>query len=121
MAAKLRAREDRETKFETVLEQEHTRMTQEVSATIAAISKLLPTSEREFDEYEVLPQSSKQVEPDESRLTQALELNAAEGELSRRIDVKNESLGMIDVTNAFSRYHRHLVHLDLSMNKITSV
>lgn len=54
-------------------------------------------------------------------MTQALELNATNGDLSRRIDVKNENLNQIDVSNAFSRYHRHLVHLDLSMNKIASV
>ena len=56
-----------------------------------------------------------------SALDQALELNAADGETSRRIDVKNENFGSIDVSSAFARYHRHLVHLDLSMNKIVAV
>jgi len=50
-----------------------------------------------------------------------LELNETDGDNSRRIDVKNENFGTIDVTTALSRYHRHLIHLDLSMNKIVAV
>lgn len=95
-------------------------MVKDISLSVGAISKLLPTSQTDFDEYIVLPASQKVVSS-ETPLEQALELNETDSENSRRIDVKNENFGTIDVTTALSRYHRHLMHLDLSMNKIATV
>ena len=49
-----------------------------------------------------------------------MELNATEAEASRDIEVKNEQLGEVDVNKALSPYSM-LVHLDISMNKITAI
>ena len=100
----------------------HQQIVSDVSFTIAAISKLLPTSAAEFDEYLLDKTFIKPPVGDVSggAFEQALELNAAEGHQSRRVDVKNENLGQIDVTSLYA-YHRNLVHLDLSMNKIATI
>jgi len=58
--------------------------------------------------------------PSECHFGQALELNATEGEMARKIEVKNETFGEIDVVQPLAFYSL-LVHLDISMNKIKSL
>lgn len=90
---------------------------------MAAIYKTLPTNYEEFDEFRLVKsQTSKKnsSEPSECAFGQALELNAAEGEMSRHVEVKNEQLGQVDVVRPLAPYSM-IVHLDISMNKIAAI
>ena len=63
---------------------------------MAALSKLLPTSVGEFDDFKVAkgsaPPVAKEGADAEDEFSQALELNATEGEMTRVLEVKNERL-----------------------------
>lgn len=99
-------------------------MVKECQFTMAALSKLLPTSAEEFDDFKVAKgttASAPKESPDaDDEFSQALELNATEAEMTRVLEVKNERLNQIELSRALRPYQK-LVHLDISMNKIAAV
>ena len=99
-------------------------MVKECQFTMAALSKLLPTSAAEFDDFKVAKGSTASTHkesPDaDDEFGQALELNATEAEMTRVLEVKNERLNQIELSRALRPYQK-LVHLDISMNKIATV
>jgi len=59
-------------------------------------------------------------EPSECKFGQALELGATDAEMTRNLEVKNERLTTIDLVKPLAHFSL-LVHLDISMNKISAV
>jgi Leucine-rich repeat (LRR) protein len=98
-------------------------MNKDVSFTLTAVSKLIPAKPDVFDEFKPHERiaTRKDVDiKDQGKFSEAIELNLTDEEQSRSLDIKNETLNGINL-GVFHKYGPHLMHLNISMSKITHI